>query len=297
MAGYSDYAATAVGNWETGQLVMPALPSVWLALFTTAPTSDVGSGGTEVSGGSYARVQIAGNVTASSAATTVITFSSVPSWVVAGMSVRDVTTPGNVPANTTISSLTGTTVTCNNTVSSVGTDVIRFSAFTPPAASSGTEPTVTPVTLTNTGAIITFAQATVSWGTVQAWGTYDAVTSGNLLRWDYLGNFAWKGFTASSASPSIITCPAHGYTLADPVVVTTKFGGTTLPTLSGGSFSPTLLVAATVAIDTFTLTTSGATALNASTTGGGQVRKIVLQPIAANVTASFAAAQMVFTLA
>jgi hypothetical protein len=38
----------------------PALPAVWMALFTTAPTSDAGTGGTEVSGTSYARVQVAG---------------------------------------------------------------------------------------------------------------------------------------------------------------------------------------------------------------------------------------------
>jgi len=99
------------------------------------------------------------------------------------------------------------------------------------------------------------------------------MTSGNLQTWDYLGNYKWLLFSASAASPSIITS-AHGYSLADVVVVSTKLGGT-LPTLSGGSFNPTRLVAATVATDTFTLTTSGSTALNAST--------VAVQPIAVNV--------------
>ena len=308
MAGYSDYTATAIHNWETGQLAFPAVPAVYFALFTTAPTSDAGTGGTEVSGGSYARVQVAGTATTNgttAAGNATLHFASTPAWIVAGMSVRDVTASTVIPAATTVLSTTGTTVvmSANATGAGVGgTDVIIFSAFTPPAASVGTEPSVTPVTTTNTGAIITFAQATASWGTAQAWGAYDSLTSGNLLRWDYLGNYKWLPFSASAASPSVITSPAHGYSLtgtggaADVLVVTTKFGGT-LPTLSAGSFNPTLLVAATVATDTFTLTTSGATALNASTTGDGMIRKIVLQPIAINVTPSFAAGTMVLTTA
>jgi hypothetical protein len=121
---------------------MPALPAVWLALFTTAPTSDAGTGATEVStsGTAYARIQVAGNVTAASATGSTITFSALPAWVTVGMSVRDVTTPGNVPSATTVT-IVGTPangVTCNNSVSGVGTDVIRFSAFTPPAASTST---------------------------------------------------------------------------------------------------------------------------------------------------------------
>src|SRR5947209_7101831 len=101
MTGMSDYSAQPVLNYLTGQVIEPALPSVWMALMTT-PNTDANTGGTEVSGGSYARVQVAGQLAAASAATTVITFSAVPSWVVPGMSVNDVTTPGNVPANTVV---------------------------------------------------------------------------------------------------------------------------------------------------------------------------------------------------
>jgi hypothetical protein len=297
MAGDTDYTALAELNWKTGQLVMPALPSLWAGLFVTAPTNDAGAGtAVEASGTGYARMQIAGQLAASSAATTVITFGAVPSWVAVGMSVRDITTPANVPANTTVSSFTGTTVTCNNTVSGVGTDVIRFSAFLPPTASSGSEPS-TVVANATTGSIITFAQSGgTGWGTQTAVGIFDALTSGNLINWDYLGNFVWREFTASLASPSVITCPAHGYSLGDVVVVSTKVGGA-LPTLSGGSFNPTLLVAATVATDTFTLTTSGATALNASTSGNGFIRKVAIQPIPQNNTMTIPAGSLTFTQA
>src|SRR5438128_6284239 len=270
MAGLTDFASAEYLNYVTGQLVTPALPSVWVGLFTTAPTSDSGvTGAVEVTGGSYARQQVAGQLAASSASGSVITFGSVPSWVVAGMSVRDVTTPGNVPANTIISSLTSTTVTCNNSVAGVGTDTIRFSVFAPPVASAGSEPPVTPGFSSNTNAIIQFVQSTGDWTTVVAWGLFDAVTTGNCRWWDYLGNFKWIPFTGTLASPSVLTAPGHGYINGDKVVVTAKFGGT-LP--QAGSFAGVLTVAG-VSGDTFNV---GVNAASAS--GEGQVRKITQQP-------------------
>lgn len=47
-----------------------------------------------------------------------------------------------------------------------------------PAASAGSK---------SNGAAITFATATADWGTVVAFGVYDALTSGNLLYWADLG--------------------------------------------------------------------------------------------------------------
>src|SRR5690242_2223668 len=94
MPGFSDYLAQAALNFMTGQQPMPAIGSRYLALFTAAPTSDAGTGGTEVSGTGYARVQIAGAVTANASfttASTTISFASVPSWVVPGMNVYDLT--------------------------------------------------------------------------------------------------------------------------------------------------------------------------------------------------------------
>jgi hypothetical protein len=45
-------------------------------------------------------------------------------------------------------------------------------------AASGTNPT-----LKSNGTVISFAQATASWGTVSHWGIFDANTAGNLLVW------------------------------------------------------------------------------------------------------------------
>ena len=87
-----------------GDYTRPA--TVYVALYTVAP-SDTG-GGTEVSGGSYARVAVTNNST-------------------------------------------------------------NFPAASGGAKSNGTE--------------ITFTTATASWGTVVAFGIFDAATSGNLLLW------------------------------------------------------------------------------------------------------------------
>jgi hypothetical protein len=278
MTGMTDYSSRAFMNYITGQVAETAVPSVWMALMTT-PSTDANTGGTEVSGGAYARVQVAGQLAAASAATTIITFGAVPSWVVAGMSVNDVTTPANVPANTVVNSVTGTTVTCNNTVSGVGTDTIRFSAFTPSTGSA-------PSTITN-GSAITFPQATLSWGTVVAFELRDAVTTGNLLLWDWLGAFAWRPFTATLASPSVLTVPAHGYSAADPVVINAEYGGA-FPTGTGSWLPTTVYAVTSPATDTFNIATNATTA-----SGSGMVRKIVQQSIPSGVTASFAAAALV----
>lgn len=230
MAGLSDYTAKHLIDWMTGSTAMPSLPTVYLALFTTAPTSDAGTGGTEVSGGSYART-------------------------------------------------------------ACGTSSI----FPASSGSTGTEPSVTPATVTNSAGAITFPMATGSWGTVLAWGIYDATSSGNLICWDWLGNYPWIPCTVSNASPGIITAHAHGYSLADPFVFTTKYGGT-IPTFSQSNFTGVLTVAATVATDTFTATNS-ATAVNTSATGNGMVRKIVQQAIATNVTPSFSTSSLTLNAA
>src|SRR6266436_4383388 len=111
MTGLSDYFQGNMENYLAGSLAMPALPSVFMALFTTAPTSDAGTGGTEVTGGSYARQQVAGslatNATTASGNPT-LHFASVPAWIlgpsgtgVVGMQIRDATSAAVIPANTT----------------------------------------------------------------------------------------------------------------------------------------------------------------------------------------------------
>src|SRR5215469_12780817 len=113
MAGLSDFSATNFLNYLTGQVAVPALPSVFLALLTAAPTSDAGTGGTEVSGGAYARVQVAGAAAtnaATASANNTLHFAATPAWITPGMTVRDATSAAVIPAGTTVSSVTSTTV-------------------------------------------------------------------------------------------------------------------------------------------------------------------------------------------
>jgi hypothetical protein len=215
MSGMSDYWARKVLDHTTGKTSIGSLPTIYVALFTAAPT-DAG-GGTEVSGGSYARVATSGTT-----------------WNAAA---------GSAPASTS-------------------------------NANS-----------------ITFPTATADWGTVVAFGLFDASTSGNLIAWDYLGNHAWKPFTGSAASPCVLTVPAHGYANGDSVVVTEEYGGT-LPA-TGGSWSG-LKTVANATTDTFTC------GVNTTGTGNGLVRKVAAQSVPSGVTASFAGGtpgNLVLTLA
>ena len=118
------------------------------------------------------------------------------------------------------------------------------------------------------GTLIQFATATADWGTVVGFGIYDALTSGNLLISDWLGNYAWSPFSCTLASPGVLTVPAHGFANGDSVVVASEFGGT-LPT-TGGSWSGVKTVA-NVTTDTFTA------GVNTTGTGSGLVRKTVSQ--------------------
>jgi hypothetical protein len=291
MPGMSDYLVVAVLNFETGQQAMPALASRYLALFTTAPTSDGGSGGTEVSGGSYARLQVAGALAAGAAWTTSSTSitlaAAIPSWVVTGMNVYDATNSQQVG---TVSSVSGATLTLTAAAahaSSGSADSLIFSTWHASSASSGSGPATSPANVTN-GATIAYPQATANWGSVVAFGIYDALSGGNLIAWDYLGNYKWNPFTCTSASPGVLTSPVHGYSNSDSVVVTAKFGGT-LPA-TAGSWSGILTVAAAAA-DIFNV------GVNTTGTGDGQVRKILQQSVSSGVAVSFAPNALTLTLA
>ena len=135
-----------------------------------------------------------------------------------------------------------------------------------------------PCTVSNANAL-TFPVPSADWGTIVAFGVFDASTSGNLLWWDYLGAYSWLPFTCTSATPGVLTSPAHGYSNGDSVVVTAEYGGT-LPT-TGGSWSG-LLTVANSATDTFTA------GVNTTGTGDGLVRKVVPQVVSSGVAASFA---------
>ncbi len=219
MPGLTDYSAINMLAYITGKTGMPSLPTVYVGLFTTAPTSDSGiTGAVEASGGGYARVATSG------------------------------------------------------------------ATWNAPSASSGSEPSVSPASTSNAGAI-TFPVATANWGTVLAFGLFDASSGGNLLAWDYLGNYPWLPCTVSAASPGTVTAHAHGYNAGDPVMFTAKYGGT-VPGFSQGSFTGVLAVG-TPSIDSFSVTNAGI-AVNTVSSGDGAVRKILQQTIPAGVTASFA---------
>lgn len=291
MSGFSDVTAKNVLNYVSGQVGLTALTAVYLALFTTAP-ADTGAGGTEVSGGAYARVQVAGSAatnatTASGNAT--LHFAATPAWIMAGMSVTNTTAPSTIAAATIVLSVTGTTVVMSANAAGAGVgngDTIVFSAFTPSTGSA-------PSSALN-GSIITFATPIADWGTVVAFGLYDASSAGNLLFWDYLGNFSWLPATVSSASPGVLTAKAHGYSVADKVVFSTEYGGTA-PSFSQSNFTG-LLAVAHAATDTLDVT-NGGTAVNTSSTGSGMVRKVASQVISTNVVASFAASALTLSAA
>lgn len=204
MSGLSDYAAKKVLELLTGKTAFTT-PTVWVALFSTAPTADDGTGAVELSGNGYARVATSG-----------------ANW----------------------------------------------------NAASGTHPS----TISNS-ADITFPAATADWAAHVAWGLYDASSAGNLLAWDYLGAFDWKQFTCTSASPGVLTCPAHGFSNGDLVVVNTEYGAGSLPT-TAGSWAGNKTVAS-AATDTFTA------GVNTTSTGSGHVRKVQSQTVTNGTTYKF----------
>lgn len=235
MVALTDYAARSYLDNTTGKAAAFANAARYLALFTVAPT-DAGTGGTEVSGSAYARVQI-----------------PTASWGSA---------TGSAPASATT------------------TAGVSFVTSSGDWTGAGASPIV-------------------------AWGLYDALTVGNLIAWDYLGNFSWLPATVSLASPGVFTAKAHGFAQFDPVVFTTEFGGTA-PTTSAGVVTGILSVGASPATDTFTVG-SGATftnailgagtAVNTSATGNGMVRKVSAQLVPNNTTVTFNSGNLVLQLA
>lgn len=307
MPGFSDYTAEAVINWETGAAPMPsttAALSRYLALFVTAPTGDSGTGAVEVSGGGYARVQVAGQLQAAASGgswtgTTLVLSGAAPAWLTAlgtnggnGVNVYDATGAANVG---TVSTISGSTVILTGAVAHTvfNSDYLQFSAFPLASASSGTEPSVAPSNVTN-GAQVNFAQATGTWGggsMIPSWGVYDSSSSGDLICFDYMGNFKWIPFSCSSASPGVLTCdsaadaPANSST----VVVTQKYGGS-LPATTGNWGG--LLTTAGLSSNTFNV------GVNTSSVGGGLFRQVTqFGPIGSGVTVSFNASNFTLTAA
>lgn len=155
------------------------------------------------------------------------------------------------------------------------------------ASASGSSPS----TITNSTSLA-FVTATADWGIVIAFGLFDALTSGNLLAWDFLGNYPWRPATVSAASPAVLTVPAHGYAAADLVQWTIEHGGTN-PTFSASNFTGALVVASPTT-NTFTVT-NGGTPVNTSVAGNGMVRKFTAQAIINGASATFPPASLIIT--
>jgi len=117
---FSNYAETASLNWLLDPLSSPTRPSaIYIALYTAAP-SDAG-GGTEVSGGSYARTAGSFTVSGDTASNTAnIEFpTATASWgTVTHMAIYDASTGGNM--------LAWSALTSSKTVDT--NDLLRFSA-------------------------------------------------------------------------------------------------------------------------------------------------------------------------
>jgi hypothetical protein len=209
----SDFLELELLDHVLGNAAYTAPANVFLALFTAAP-SDSG-GGTEVTGGSYARKSVTNNST-------------------------------------------------------------NF-----PAASGGSK---------NLAVSQSFVTPTAPWGTVVAFGLFDASTSGNLLYWGWLGSDAGKIFTATVAD--LLTAPGHTLVNDDQVRVL-SIPGATLPT---GLSEGTTYFVISVSGDTFSLSaTQGGAAINITAAGAGLVAKIEAKPITTGDTVTFAGGALVVT--
>lgn len=106
MGSFGDYLEGKVLDAVFGATALPTIGTHYIALYTVIPT-DANAGGTEVTGGSYARVAVTNNTTNWAAATgtsptskangTAITFPApTANWgVVVGFAVYDAATVGN----------------------------------------------------------------------------------------------------------------------------------------------------------------------------------------------------------
>jgi hypothetical protein len=186
--------APTTGNLERWAYSPPA---VYVGLFTAAP-SDAG-GGTECTGGSYARVQLtqadatwgapAGSVSTaisgSNASTTNILVASST-----GFAANDVV---YVNTATEISRHTVTTVPD-------GTHV----TITPACGAAPTSGTLDRPSSTSNSGTVTFPTSTATWGgTATHFGIFDALTTGNLLAWAALTTA--QSIAASGITPSFAT--------------------------------------------------------------------------------------------
>lgn len=329
--------STALLEHITGYTAMFAEPTAYVALFTTAPTANDGTGAVEVAGGSYARVattQGTSGTWGAASNTDPTTLSN--AQAITFPTATNIAAPSSAPtltANSSGGSLATGTVYVKVTYVSAGgettpspeqsvavtgpsgqvvvtspgaeTGAIGYKVYAATTAGSevvqnsgnsiaiGTNYNINSLA---TGTAAPLSSNTASWGSLVAFGLYDAASGGNLLAWDYLGNYQWLPCSVTNASPAAFTTHAHGYSQGDNLIFTTVFGGTLptgSPSLTTGVFSSLLTVAASgLTTDAFTVTVGGS-AFNSTASGDGMVRKILPQSVPAGVQPSFAAGALV----
>lgn len=202
----SDFLELELLDHVLGNAAYAAPANIHVGLFTVAPT-DAG-GGTEVTGGSYARVSVTNNA-------------------------------------------------------------VNF-----PAASGG---------LKQNGTAITFPQATADWGTIVAFGLFDAASAGNLLYWGWLGTDDGDLFTGLAAT-EVLTVPGHTLVLNDQCRILAVPGAT----LPAGLTEGTTYFVLTVTGNTFQVSlTQGGAAVNITADGSGLIAKLTSKPVLNGDTASF----------
>jgi hypothetical protein len=143
-------------------------------------------------------------------------------------------------------------------------------------------------TQANNGVTVTFPVPTATWGTVYAFGIYDAAAAGNLLYWGDLVAPGQVGY-CSSASPAVISAAAHGLAVNNPVRVWTP---TTLglPGLPPPLSDETIYYVGTlISVDQFTLSTTTGNGNPVNTTSSGSVMFALdqSQPVATGNTVQF----------
>ena len=96
MANISTYLENKLVDHSLGTTTYTKPTAVYVALMTVMPTS--AGGGTEVTGGSYARQAMAFSAASSGSATNsgTVTFSGMPAATVLGIGIYDASTAGNL---------------------------------------------------------------------------------------------------------------------------------------------------------------------------------------------------------
>jgi len=137
---------------------------------------------------------------------------------------------------------------------------------------------------------VEFDQASAAWGSVEAYGIFDAATSGNLLLWGYMIQNRYD-FTADPVTDEI-TSPGHGLSNGDSVILEADHGSP----LPGNVIEGDTYYVINASGDTFKLSTAAGGATHDMTTAGtGTIGRVVRKDIEAGDKAIFYSGTFIFT--